>query len=153
MAYFPQIVTSPKSGKGGKTWESKGNTVHLKGLSVVETPLLDLLRSDPAPPWQQQVRVAYGAHSPKNAILCSDFWSNKMRKRVINTYLPNRTKSKVAASFHSHDRQSLQAHAQHRASIVARSMVDLPKLQVLPSMWTDVDSIRVGGRRRGRLSP
>ena len=150
MAYLQPFAKTPKPSEGLQS--PKAASSHLKGLSVLEIPVVELLKSEPVPPWQQPLRLAYGSHSKSSSGLqCSDFWSQKMRSHVAKSYFPGRVKSKVAASFHSHDREAFQASVRQRGSIISHIVVDLPKLQTLPNVWKELNQRK--GRRVGRVSP
>lgn len=150
MAHLPRFANSPKASEGLSS--SKAPSSHLKGLSVLATPVVELLKSEPVPPWQQPLRLAYGTHSKSSSGLqCSDFWSQKMRSHVAKSYFPGQAKSKVAASFHSHDREAFQAAIRQRGSILSHYVVDLPRLQTLPNVWIELNQRK--GRRLARFSP
>lgn len=150
MAYLQRLAKSPKGSEG--LYSPKAASNYHSGFSLLETPVVELLKSEPVPPWQQPLRFACGSHSKSSSGLqCSDFWSQKMRSHVAKSYFPGRTKSKVATYIHSHDREVIQASIRQRGSLISHLVVDLPKLQSLPNVWTELNNRK--GRRVGRVSP
>ena len=101
------------------------------GFTLVEPPSISVLREVPVPPWQQPVQLVFGSGSPLAGVQCSDFWSNRMRCSVVRSFFPSKGRSKVASSFHSHEKKQFVKKLTRKAETLMRtsSVSRLPELK------------------------